>query len=339
MATKPNKNKFTPLSLHSMSQYHQPDHVDPISNTQDLREHDHVEKSIINSMTYTAVNDCKSSLHLKKSNHMKMMPIESLPLYDDIIVGADDNDFLKSQKHHEQDRIELSSLRNSGYIDCKTSKHDVSDCRIIQIIIDLLNHYAKLQQRCQTPVQIQIYKHMCQQNCDITTLMERWHQCKNNHLRTQEAVDYIRSMMYYNCDNEECEYNRRFMRDRECVIYDGNTEVDIKDIIVMDYLDSIHAFIFHSLLRSHRNQAKMRDTVKILMSESESTEQNEQDEQDDQDIWWNKPSTVEEFNLHQIIYIVENYAFDEIKQDYSDKLIPHRQNIIKHMKANNFNGR
>eukprot|EP01084_Bolivina_argentea_P259465 437800_1 len=207
---------------------------------------------------------------------------------------------------------ELITLRKSGYIDCKTSKHEVRNCKIIHAMIDLLNYYAQLQQRTNNTTQIQLYEYISEQDYDISTLMEDWYQCKNNHLRTYEGIACIKNMLYDKCHNNRCQYNRRHMRDRECDPYGANTEIDIKQLIIMDQLDSIHAFIFHSLLRSHRNQAKMRDTVKILMSESESTEQNEQDEQD---IWWNKPSTVEECNLHQIIYIVENYAFDEIKQD------------------------
>eukprot|EP01084_Bolivina_argentea_P152041 265287_1 len=147
---------------------------------------------------------------------------------------------------------ELTAFRKSVYIDCQTFKHDASDCKILQSIVDILNHYE--QQSLQNPQQMQIYKHIVEQNYDIPTMMEDWQQCKNNHLQTEAGIDCAKNMMYYRCDNGRCEYNRRHTRDREYGVYDTNAEVDLKDIIVMDQLDSIHAFIFHSF--SGRNQAR-----------------------------------------------------------------------------------
>eukprot|EP01084_Bolivina_argentea_P259464 437799_1 len=223
---------------------------------------------------------------------------------------------------------ELMTLRKSGYIDCKNSTHHVKNCKIIHMIIDLLKYYEQLQQRTNNVVQIQLYEYIYKHDYDIPTLMEDWYQCKNNHLRTQDDIRCIKNMMHHNCHNSRCQYNRRYMRDREREIYVQNVETDTKQLIIMDQLDSIHAFIFHSLSQTQRNQGGKHNAIDVLSNESIFTKH----------IWSNKPPSIQQCNVDQISFIVQNYVFDEIRENYSNKLIPHKNEIIKYMKQHNFNG-
>eukprot|EP01084_Bolivina_argentea_P160570 279606_1 len=144
---------------------------------------------------------------------------------------------------------EFVQPRQSDYIDCTSKDHQIEICNVIKRIVHLIIWYQQHEN-------VNIYEYLSLlKNYDIPTFMEDWHTMKNNHLRDVEGVEYIRKYIGISCDNVQgCQYVRRYQRERGKEIYDNmKIEIDYKNIILKDQLDSIHAFIFHSSQQRHEH--------------------------------------------------------------------------------------
>eukprot|EP01084_Bolivina_argentea_P094696 170259_1 len=210
--------------------------------------------------------------------------------------------------------------QKADYMDCQHNDHHISDCKVLKRIIHLLSYYSQQQ--------LSIYEYISTlKYYDVPRLMEDWHQTKINHLRDEQNIEWIR--MNFNICNgiKRCKYLDRYQRKR------GNAlDIDYKDVILMDQLDSIHIFIFHSSLR--RNKIKRKN---IIFQESDINEQ-EEEKYTDYDIWSKKPQSIHGCNLEQILWIVENEIFDKLPPNVTNKIIQYKTQIIEYMKHNKLDG-
>eukprot|EP01084_Bolivina_argentea_P248554 415791_1 len=80
-------------------------------------------------------------------------------------------------------------------------------------------------------------------NYKLCNVMDDWH-----HLKSEWNIEYFQNDSEINCsDKEKCSYLNRYRRERGHEEYKmTKEEIDFKNIILIDQLDSIHAFIYHS---------------------------------------------------------------------------------------------
>eukprot|EP01084_Bolivina_argentea_P285027 488690_1 len=77
-------------------------------------------------------------------------------------------------------------------------------------------------------------------------MAEDWYQIKMNH--NQELKEWgIKNKHIFCLESKECVYINRYQRNRENEVYTHDS--DIKNVILMDQIDSIHAYIFHASRR------------------------------------------------------------------------------------------
>eukprot|EP01084_Bolivina_argentea_P171867 297744_1 len=90
-------------------------------------------------------------------------------------------------------------------------------------------------------------------NYNISTFMEDWYQAKNHHLRGKDCINWIQNNTNIRCDDiTRCQFLRRCQRERGNERHDDmQINIDYKNIIVMDKLDGIHAFIFHPITQKN----------------------------------------------------------------------------------------
>eukprot|EP01084_Bolivina_argentea_P208880 355951_1 len=109
-------------------------------------------------------------------------------------------------------------------------------------------------------------------------------------------------------------------------------EIDYKNIILMDQLDSIHTFIFHSMRR--RNTRRAFENIEFKYDNDENNDEKHEEEF----IWSNKPKSISQCNIEQISWVINNVIFDKLKQKARDSLTPHKLNIITYVKERGCNG-
>lgn len=155
---------------------------------------------------------------------------------------------------------------------------------------------------------------------DIPSFLEDWHQLQLHHLNKDADMEWMRGAMQGQCkENGRCEFMRRHGRDREKDFFDvDDKEIDLKNIILNDAMDSIHSLLFHPVSRP-RNRQKIQKHKKKqnILSQVES---------------------IEQCNVDQIIYILDEYVFDKLNPKTLDKLEDHRQGICDCIKENDING-
>eukprot|EP01084_Bolivina_argentea_P208876 355942_1 len=115
-------------------------------------------------------------------------------------------------------------------------------------------------------------------------------------------------------------------------------EIDYKNIILKDKLDSIHTFIFHSIGR--RNSPNVFRNGKCKYDEeniSELTHVQATDERK-QIIWENIPETIECCNVEQVLWIINNDIFVNLNDKNRNNLISHKSKITKYIQENHCDG-
>eukprot|EP01084_Bolivina_argentea_P095964 172506_1 len=253
----------------------------------------------------------------------------------------------KSQKVEETERkyatqpfqteIELQFTPNNEfpqhqedeYIDCQYANHHIKNCNVMKRIMFLLAHY-------QMHHHTEIYEHLLSlKDYNVSTFLEDWYQIKTYHLHENDNIEWIRNNIETNCDNKkQCLYLSRYQRERGSETHDSLlNQIDNRNIILIDQLDSIHAFLFHSM--QQRTAWKTHRNIKCTF-DNESKEKNMNGE-DAEFIWENKPKHVQQCNVEQILWIV-NELFDKSTQRIADKLIHHKSDIMKYIKEQGYDG-
>eukprot|EP01084_Bolivina_argentea_P024976 46480_1 len=177
---------------------------------------------------------------------------------------------------------EFVEYRNSDYIECKNKNHDIENCNVMKRILHVFKYYNEHK----AFKRIQICEFLLSlKNYDIPRFMEDWQQLKINHLNDNddETLEVIQNNTHISCDDKrKCDHIRRYQRNRG---NDVNISTDYKNVILIDQLDSIHTYIFHSMRGSRKNDDNTYDE-KEFKSE----------------VWSNNPQTIPECNTEQIIW-------------------------------------
>eukprot|EP01084_Bolivina_argentea_P091701 165054_1 len=235
-------------------------------------------------------------------------------------------------------RIDFIPPRESDYIDCQNNKtHNLKDCNLVKRIMHLLTFRQQHQKNAQ------IYEYLSSmKNYDVATFMEDWYQVKNNHLRDDEGIDWIKHNANIQCDNiNGCEYIDRHQRKRGNETYSNmkQTEIDYKNIILTDQFDSIHTFIFHSI--SSRNK-QINSTIIVLGDDDQvddmKHEENPKVEDNHKFISADKLQSISQCNMQQVLWIINHEIFDKLKQKDRDRLLEHKMSILQHMNECKYDG-
>eukprot|EP01084_Bolivina_argentea_P051520 94778_1 len=161
---------------------------------------------------------------------------------------------------------------------------DIRQCNVIKRIIHIMEFYVafkKIMSENATLV-IPLYEFIeTLKHYHITQFMEDWYQCKQNHFKTNDDIEYFRSKTQTNCardiketeTNDDIEYFtsktcffvNRYQRDRNKDFVDINHETDVKNIMLMDKLNAIHVYIFHFV--STRSPRRLPRIVKTVLPE------------------------------------------------------------------------
>eukprot|EP01084_Bolivina_argentea_P083737 151602_1 len=223
----------------------------------------------------------------------------------------------------------------SDYTDCID---DITKCNAVCRIIHLLEHYEhnrSISQYNDGNV-VLLYEYIAElPKYTISMFMEDWHHAKTKHLKSQTDYKLFKSNQNINCDNEKyngCVYINRHRRPRGKDVYDIDKEMDYKNIILSEQIDSIHAFIFHSQSpRYHMHEHKnMDDDENIVLEMNMETKT----QKHVTDIWSNKPQSIRECNINQILYIFNSgHVFDNL-----DILLEYKDDIISYIKQHELNG-
>eukprot|EP01084_Bolivina_argentea_P290787 499606_1 len=221
--------------------------------------------------------------------------------------------------------VEFVEPRDSDYINCQSNDHSIENCNVMKRIYHLLKHYQTQQHMHQ-----KTYDYLSTfNNYNMSTFMEDWHQVKKNHLKEQKGVDLMRKYMHIHCEDvSKCQYTRRHQRNRENEIY-CDRNMDDKNVVLRDQLDSIHTYICH-LTDSRKNNA--------IFSRIYCSDDNDIKDEKDELSWSNKPESISECNPEQIVLILENFIFDKLNPKPREKLRSFKSRIILYIKEHEVDG-
>eukprot|EP01084_Bolivina_argentea_P253225 425295_1 len=226
--------------------------------------------------------------------------------------------------------IHFTQPQESDYVECQRHDHQIQNCNVIKRIIYLLTYYQQYPSKYQHP---QLYEYFTSlQKYDVPTFLEDCHQAKNNHLTEQNDVAWMIKSMGINCNAIlGCEFVRRYKRDRDKYEFDSSqVQIDYKNIILMDELDSIHTIIFHSTQQSTK---KALTNIQCKDDEAKDEEPFLKPQ-----IWNKQPKSILECNTEQIVWIIKNDLFDKLKPKIKDNLIHYKAMIIRYLEEQKFDG-
>eukprot|EP01084_Bolivina_argentea_P302837 522790_1 len=222
--------------------------------------------------------------------------------------------------------------RESDHIDC-SSGHSIKECNVTKRILHLLTYYQQNQNS-------QWYEYLTSlKNYNFGAFLEDWHQMKNNHLRDDdvyESIEWIKNNINVHCNSSHlCQFVHRYQRDRGKEVYHPTkTNIDYKNIILMDQFDSIHTFIFHSVQR--RNiQRQIWQTTDFHIDD----QQTENEEQKKQFIRKDLPETILECSCDDVILIIRCNMYKRLKQQTEHQIHAVKTEIIKYIKENDIDGK
>eukprot|EP01084_Bolivina_argentea_P316135 547913_1 len=230
------------------------------------------------------------------------------------------NDVPKSD--HE---MKVQSFVKPRIADYLNDNHTIENCNVIKRVLHLLSYYQRIKQH----ENINIYEYLTSlQNYDISTFLEDWHQAKNNHfLRHKDDIEWFKSQIDTTCHPIKiCEYVSRHHRQRGKEVYDSiQIKIDYHNMILMDILDSIHAFIFHSSQRQYTSKPVKNIKCKWNDETDEDKHQSEQ-------------ISINQCTVEQIIFIINNVVFQKLNPKIRDNLISYKPKIISYIKEHECDG-
>eukprot|EP01084_Bolivina_argentea_P091322 164411_1 len=189
----------------------------------------------------------------------------------------------EEEKYNEyQDSVHTIPINHYEFVvpnidDFMHCSDDFTKCAAIHRIIHLLQYY-KHSQRSQTILDhedeiILLYEYIISlPKYSISSLMEDWYHSKEKHFKSekcdqtcdQTCFEWFQDHKSISCQldkSKNCIHIDRHERQRERAIYNNEKEIDYKNIILRDHIDSIHAFIFHSA--TLRSNSKFKENCTI----------------------------------------------------------------------------
>eukprot|EP01083_Nonionella_stella_P025951 71452_1 len=221
-------------------------------------------------------------------------------------------------------------------------KIDITECNAIKRIIHVLEFYQMYHMNLleDEASVIPLYEHISSlKNYNISMLMEDWSQCKKNHIKTLKDTQYFQSIEAINCKhNASCIYVRQHQKHTDqSTIRDDHG--DIKNMILMDLLNSIHTFIFHWMPSRLRITARSSSSHDNGDEDDKDTddEENEETKQFENEngvhLWPNGPKPMKQCNVEEIVFLLKHEILDQIT-----KLKGHKDGIIQYVEDNALDG-
>eukprot|EP01084_Bolivina_argentea_P179222 309711_1 len=200
--------------------------------------------------------------------------------------------------------------------------NDITKCNPIQRITHLLHYYDKFKE---SNSHVPLYEHISSiNNYSVSKFMEDWYHSKTIHFKQENDYTWFKSNHNSNCSSGTCAHAQRYQRIRGRETYNINNDIDHKNIILRDHIDSIHAYIFHQPSSSthFRNNIRFSEDIK------------EEEPAYMPSLWLDKPRSVTECNVNQMLCILQNGdLFTRL-----DKLVNYKQQILSYIQDNKFDG-
>eukprot|EP01084_Bolivina_argentea_P010226 19038_1 len=215
----------------------------------------------------------------------------------------------KTKLDYEHNAILLSceyiQPRDDDYINCIG---DIATCNVIRRVIHLLKYHKNMHTGSSNNEEnvFQLYEYIVSlPNYAVPIVMEDWYHCKNKHFKLNEDINLFQNDYRINCNNNaRCINFQRNQRNRASETFHVSENIDHKNIILMDHMDSVHMYIFHSPIN---------------------------------DICSSLPIAIEQCNSEQIAYIVTQVILNKPKKTLQ-KLETHKLDIISYITQHNING-
>eukprot|EP01084_Bolivina_argentea_P250015 418726_1 len=165
--------------------------------------------------------------------------------------------------HHNGIEDNADSGKGSEYDYIRCNEQHIAQCKPMQRIISVLQFY-KAQQKVNpdaiyAEITVAIYEYMSLRiKYNASTFMQDWYHCKSAHFKEEKDREWLQSKEEINCNdknqNKTCIYIDRYQRTRGNEHDKIGVEIDYKNMIIRDQIDSIHAFIFHSSTTRYDDQ-------------------------------------------------------------------------------------
>eukprot|EP01084_Bolivina_argentea_P042913 79103_1 len=247
----------------------------------------------------------------------------------------------------------LSTDFRKPHIDDYLHCGDIRQCNAVQRVIHLLAYYKHNESLFDDSDETIVFLYeyiMSLSKYTISTFMEDWYHSKTKHFKTADDYEWLENDKTINCEyaiSKTCRYIDRHKRQRRAGIYDINKDIDHKNIILRDQIDSIHAFIFHSKslrnndIRTHDGEDNDSDLLQIhvLQDDIQKREKNnhkltKRSNEKQSQIWSNNPKSLTDCNVLQILYILdEEETFNTL-----DKLLMHKNDIANYINDKSLDG-
>eukprot|EP01084_Bolivina_argentea_P255377 429511_1 len=239
---------------------------------------------------------------------------------------TEDEAFYDNMKTKKESSTDFKQWRESDYIACKDDVHHIEQCNVIKRIVNILDYYQR--QKVQVPHRESsksvIYEYISVfKNYNISRFMEDWYHIKTNHLKDEKTINRMVELFDFGCDKtNECSYIRRYERERSNDAYITNEKMDVKEFILMDQLDSIHAFIFHSKLGRMQN---------VSGNSIEDRDNDEYDFKEEEKLSQKSTQLIKEikdFNHQQMMNLLNTI----LNETHNTKLINNKQSFLSYFK-------
>eukprot|EP01084_Bolivina_argentea_P037597 69549_1 len=211
-----------------------------------------------------------------------------------------------------EEKYGSDALLSSEYIPPRTDDYncngDITKCIAMQRVVHLLTFYKDMAKDSSNNEDyvFEIYAYIeSLQDFGVSKIMEDWYHCHTYHFKIKRDISLVKDDERINCNNnKKCSYFVRNQRQRSQQTFNVNKNVDHKNIILMDQLDSMHTYIFHS-----------PSLTNML------------------DIWSTKPKSIEQCNVQQIVCILKVDILNTFK-----KLEQYQSRIIEYIQKQKLNG-
>eukprot|EP01084_Bolivina_argentea_P054344 99695_1 len=130
--------------------------------------------------------------------------------------------------------------------------NDIVKCNAMQRIMHLLQYYDQFKESSNHAERtVPLYEYISSMdNYSISTFMQDWYHSKTKHFKQEKDYTWFKLNYESSCatnDNTKtCAHTQRYQRIRGREIYNISNDIDHKNIILRDQIDSIHTYIFHS---------------------------------------------------------------------------------------------
>eukprot|EP01084_Bolivina_argentea_P248553 415790_1 len=181
----------------------------------------------------------------------------------EMVQHNEDND----NHHNTQKDMDALMVNINDFVQIQVDDYNcgpsITQYNAMKRILHLLKYYKNVRatdisKNNESVIPIYEYLKKVSNNHEIANVMDDWHHVKKSHLQNIVNIEYFDKYKEIICPNKnKCIYFNRHHRDRNREVYDIDKDIDHKNLMLMDQLDSIHSYIFHtssSRIRRMQNQ-------------------------------------------------------------------------------------